>query len=187
MAVGVAAWVNADRRRVTSDDWESVARPACLFCALSPARLGPRDANGEARAVYRHGPPRSLLSGGQPKISPCSAGLLRHPTRCTGSGRCYCSLQKMKRIRAKTRKAAPLILIKDVYRLLGSPFWVQRKLLIFQSCLGKISIHNPSRASAVRYMYCTVLLILGSRRCKGMVLVYLFRCLNLWRNRYSQM
>ena len=56
MAVGVAAWVNADRRRVTSDDWEeSVARPACLFCALSPARLGPRDANGEARAVYRHG------------------------------------------------------------------------------------------------------------------------------------
>ena len=54
-AVGVAAWVNADRRRVTSDDWESVARPACLFCALSPARLGPRDANGEARAVYRHG------------------------------------------------------------------------------------------------------------------------------------
>ena len=56
------------------------------------------------------------------KISRCSAGLLRHPTRCTGSGRCYCSLQKMKRIRAKTRKAAPLILIKDVYRLLGSPF-----------------------------------------------------------------
>ena len=55
MAVGVAAWVNADRRRVTSDDWESVARPACLFCALSPARLGPRDANGEARAVNRHG------------------------------------------------------------------------------------------------------------------------------------
>ena len=47
MAVGVAAWVNADRRRVTSDDWESVARPACLFCALSPARLGPRDASGE--------------------------------------------------------------------------------------------------------------------------------------------
>ena len=55
MAVGVAAWVNADRRRVTSDDWESVARPACLFCALSPAKLGPRDASGEARAVYRHG------------------------------------------------------------------------------------------------------------------------------------
>ena len=62
MAVGVAAWVNADRRRVTSDDWESVARPACLFCALSPARLGPRDANGEVRASYRHGPPRSYQS-----------------------------------------------------------------------------------------------------------------------------
>lgn len=55
MAVGVAAWVNADRRRVTSDDWGSVARPACLFCALSPARLGPRDASGEARAVYWYG------------------------------------------------------------------------------------------------------------------------------------
>ena len=69
MAVGVAAWVNADRRRVTSDDWESVARPACLFCALSPARLGPRDANVEARAFIGTEPPRSLLSGGQPKIS----------------------------------------------------------------------------------------------------------------------
>lgn len=81
----------------------------------------PDNASGEARAVDGVGLPVHRAVG-QPKISRCSAGLLRHPTRCTGSGRCYCSLQKMKRIRAKTRKAAPLILIKDVYRLLGSPF-----------------------------------------------------------------
>ena len=35
MAVGVAAWVNADRRRVTSDGRESVARPSVRLAAFA--------------------------------------------------------------------------------------------------------------------------------------------------------
>ena len=42
MAVGVAAWVNADRRRVTSDDRESVARSSvrlAVFAVRVPFRV----------------------------------------------------------------------------------------------------------------------------------------------------
>ena len=35
MAVGVAAWVNADRRRVTSDDRESVARSSVRLAVFA--------------------------------------------------------------------------------------------------------------------------------------------------------
>ena len=35
MAVGVAAWVNADRRRVTSDDRESVARSSVRLASFA--------------------------------------------------------------------------------------------------------------------------------------------------------
>ena len=129
MAVGVAAWVNADRRRVTSDDRESVARSSVrlavfairpsavrgrvvplvrvhrpvrvlLLIHMSPfdhpsLSLGPRARSvravaGQSRAVRRErGGPRRLSARnfparqavGQPRISPCSAGRRRHPSR----------------------------------------------------------------------------------------------------------
>ena len=83
MAVGVAAWVNADRRRVTSDDRESVARSSVRLAVFA---IRPSAVRGLVPLVRVRRPVRVpfRVHMSPPIIRVCRS--VPHPLACSAAG-----------------------------------------------------------------------------------------------------
>lgn len=84
MAVGVAAWVNADRRRVTSDDRESVARSSVRLAVFA---IRPSAVRGRVVPLVRVRRPVRVpfrVHMSPPIIRVCRS--VPHPLACSAAG-----------------------------------------------------------------------------------------------------